>query len=189
MSKPKLKPIVVVDSNALVSTCGKFRYWLYRIWDESLPTLVFIMLNPSTADARENDQTVRKCMGFAQHHGYGGIVILNLYAFRARRPTDLKAAGYPVGPDADMWINWFLDSDHKLDGFGRSMTVVCAWGANAAHQSHHARIKQVMSIVDDNLHTTHCLATGHNNVPRHPLMLSYANKPTIWWPAPFGDAP
>jgi hypothetical protein len=75
--------------NALLSACGYYRYWLSREWDDSLPIVTFIMMNPSTADAFNDDATIRKCVGFAKAWGFGRIRVVNLFALRSREPLDL----------------------------------------------------------------------------------------------------
>src|SRR5437868_12651695 len=72
--------------SAVISPCGKFRYRLTRQWGEGA-ALPFVMLNPSTADAEQDDPTIRKCVGFAKRMGYDGIEVVNLYAYRATKPT------------------------------------------------------------------------------------------------------
>jgi hypothetical protein len=147
-------------SNALISACGLFRYWLTRTWDPALPVLVFVMLNPSTADARLDDPTIRKCIEFARRMGYGGIVVVNLFAFRATNPKDLKAAGYQVGRDNDQYI--------KEACQGRD--VVCAWGSNARGL---ARPSVVLALLRAWGVMPMALRLTDDGVPWHPLMLSY----------------
>lgn len=78
-----------MEKKATLSDCGKYRYELSRIWDNSLPIVLFIMHNPSTADANEDDPTIRRCIGFAKQWGYGGIMVGNLFPYRATDPKEL----------------------------------------------------------------------------------------------------
>ena len=71
---------------AVISDCKRYRYRLWRIWNGSQSRLVFVMLNPSTADGEQDDPTIRKCVGFAERLGYGGIEVVNLFAWRATDP-------------------------------------------------------------------------------------------------------
>jgi hypothetical protein len=89
-----------VIGSADISPCGRYRYTLHRTWgaSERPRGAVFVMLNPSTADAEKSDATVRKCIGFAQRWGLDGISIVNLFAFRSRHPGDLALQADPVGP-------------------------------------------------------------------------------------------
>jgi hypothetical protein len=94
----KLSAAGVATSDALISDCGIYRYMLTRKWEPSCYSLPIIMLNPSTADAREDDPTIRRCMSFARREGYGGIWVQNLFAYRATSPAAMKAATDPFGP-------------------------------------------------------------------------------------------
>ena len=76
---------------AIISPCGQFRYWLRRQWGGD-GTLLYVMLNPSTADADVDDATVRRCIRFARDHGFGAMEVVNLFAHRATKPADLRAA-------------------------------------------------------------------------------------------------
>lgn len=84
-------------NGALISEDQLYRYSLWRIWDNSLPKVMWIMLNPSTADGDVDDPTIRRCMGFAKSWGYGGIMVGNLFAFRATDPKQLTAIDNPEG--------------------------------------------------------------------------------------------
>lgn len=151
-------------SEALISECGLFRYYLYRQWDDKLPLLAFVMLNPSTADATVNDATIKKCISFAIALGYGGIVVLNLYAYRATKPADLKRAGYPIGANTDTVIQLILP--------GVAATV-CAWGANARQRPE--RAAQVLEIIRRHS-AVYALRLLDDGVPEHPLYLPHTCK-------------
>ena len=113
-----------MKKSALISECGNYRYSLSRIWDESLPKLLFIMLNPSTADADNDDPTIRRCIGFAKGWGYGGIVVGNLYAYRSTNPMKLifeASIGTDiVGPDNDRYLQ---------EMSAQCSEIVFAWGS------------------------------------------------------------
>lgn len=151
--------------DAIISECGTFRYWLRRQWDSALPTLAFIMLNPSTADADIDDPTIRKCIGFARRLGFGGIVVVNLFAFRATQPADLKRAGYPAGPENNQYIAMAAGAANQG---GR---VVCAWGVNARKLSRPAEVLESLHRYGV---TPHALKLTDDGVPWHPLMLPYS---------------
>jgi hypothetical protein len=138
----------------------EYRYTLTRIWDSALPMITFVLLNPSTADAVELDPTLRRCVGFAKREGNGGMVILNLYAFRTKDPKVLMAAANPVGPDNDRVLA-------EITG-----TVVAGWGTNA----HPARVAQALALLP-RLHALGVTKDGH---PRHPLYVP-ADAPLIEW--------
>lgn len=158
---------MIVTGDALISDCGLYRYWLSRIWDEDLPILLWVLLNPSTADASKDDQTLRKGMGFARRWGYGGVIFVNLFAFRATKPADMKAAEDPVGPD---------NNKHLMDMACKTLgRVVYAWGR---HGTHLGRDKEVVELLGS--FNTWCLGKNKDGTPRHPLMLAYTTPLEGW---------
>ena len=88
------------SSGATFSPCRRYRYTLWRQWDER-PPATFIMLNPSTADETANDPTVERCQRRAQAMGYGGVRVANIFALRSTDPRALYTAEDPVGPEND----------------------------------------------------------------------------------------
>ena len=148
-----------VGMSAVISACGRYRYNLVCAWDLTKPRLCFCMLNPSTADGYVDDATVRRCVGFARGWGYGSVEIVNLFAYRTKDPSALKAAGWPVGPENDAHI--FRAAVH-------AMNVICAWGSNARG---HARVDQVLELIRL-CHAPLCLARSSvDGTPKHPLYL------------------
>lgn len=144
---------------ALLSDCQKFRYALVRRWGQGKP-LLFVMLNPSTADAVEDDATIRRCAGFATSHAFGAFEVVNLFAYRATDPQELRAAGWQVGPDNDR---------HIADAVQRAGAICVAWGANAKGLSRPAEVMRLLR-----LHATvpiQCLGLTASGHPQHPLML------------------
>lgn len=145
--------------SAVISDCGRFRYRLSRRWDDDAP-LLYVMLNPSTADGEQDDPTIRRCTTFALAHGFGAFEVVNLFAYRATKPADLAAAGWPVGPD----------NDAHITAAASSAGLVCAaWGANAAGL---ARPQAVLSMLLGVGTPIACLGLTRSGYPRHPLMLS-----------------
>ncbi|OLP04655.1 DUF1643 domain-containing protein [Rhodoferax antarcticus] len=124
-----------------------------------MPRVVYIMLNPSTADADVDDATIRKCAGFGKRLGYGGFDVVNLYAFRATKPADLKQASYPVGERNDEFIRSSLLT---------TSTVICAWGSNAKGL---ARPVEVLTLLKSIGKKPMALQINAGGVPAHPLML------------------
>lgn len=147
---------------AVISPRETFRYILGRSWDIGLPSLTFVMLNPSIADAAQDDPTIRKCIGFAARLGYGGIEVTNLFAFRATDPALLRRGGYQVGPENDYWIRRAIHGGQP---------VVCAWGAHARGLSRQA---DVLGIIRRDSARPMSLALTEDGIPRHPLMLPYS---------------
>lgn len=154
------------STEAVLSDCGNYRYSLTREWDPTLDTLLWIMLNPSTADASEDDPTIRRVVGFSRQWGYGSAVIVNAFALRSTDPAALPSHPDPVGPDNDQYIRrWSLAADH----------AVCAWGA---HGGLHGRHVTVLSILRDHACSAMCLGTTKDGAPKHPLYLA-ASTPLI----------
>jgi hypothetical protein len=162
---------MTMQTHAVISADGIYRYELGRTWDESLPPMTFVMLNPSTADAELDDPTIRRCIGFAKREGAGGILVANLYAFRATDPKVMLRAVDPVGSENDMTILRLVS--YALMRGGR---VVVAWGANAdARRVRHVR-KLLYPLA------LHCLGVTKDGHPKHPLYIS-GDAPLIEWPA------
>lgn len=157
-----------IRGNAVFSECGNYRYALSRVWDTSLPAVMFIGLNPSTADATVNDPTVRRCIGFAHSWGYGTIYMMNLFAFRATNPKVMQAAERPIGPDTDVWLKRVWD---------RSKMHIAAWGANGGYL---ARDVFVPKKLDPHEIMLYCLGTTKGGMPRHPLYIKADTKPIPW---------
>ena len=114
--------------SAIISDCGKYRYELHREWDKDKGKVLFIMLNPSTANAIHDDLTTIRCINFAKKWGYGGLMIGNIYPFRAKRPKDLKE--WLNTPNNGLWENreYNIDSVHIMAH--EAELIVCAWGCN-----------------------------------------------------------
>jgi len=91
-------------AEARFSRCGRYRWWLSRRWRDGAPTLLFLGLNPSSADGRRDDPTLRRLIGFADGWGYGAVEVLNLFAWISADPKELRQAAEPVGSRTDAWI-------------------------------------------------------------------------------------
>lgn len=162
-----LFPLADVDgehlSRATISACGEYRYTLDRVWDASLPIALFVMLNPSVADASVNDKTILKCTMYAKREGYGGLTVVNLFALRSTDPRLLTQHPAPVGADNDAWITVALGS--------KPAVVICAWGAHPAAPERAVRVLQILAAHDV---PVKCLGTTQKGHPRHPLYLPNA---------------
>ena len=112
---------------AIISDCGKYRYELHREWDKKKRKVLFIMLNPSTADGLNNDLTTIRCINFAKKWGYGGIMIGNIYPFRAKRPKDLKKW---IDDDTISLESYSSNVAHVEEMAEQADMIVCAWGCN-----------------------------------------------------------
>ena len=101
-----------------------YRYALYRTWDETKPRVMFIGLNPSTADESKDDPTIRRCKNYAFDWGYGGLIMANLFALRATKPKIMKEHALPIGRDNNYWLE-SLARDAEI--------IIAAWGVNGSH--------------------------------------------------------
>ena len=113
---------------AIISKCEKYRYKLTRTWDEDKGKVLFIMLNPSTANHIENDLTTIRCINFAEKWGYGGIMIGNIYPFRAKRPKDLRK--WLNDPTIPLDRGYRTNRVHVEEMADQADLIVCAWGCN-----------------------------------------------------------
>ena len=151
-----------IRSTARLSECGRYRYELYRQWDESKSDVLFVMLNPSTADHTKDDRTIMRCVGFAQRWGYGGLLVGNLFALRSTNPEKLYRNVDPVG----------LDNDAALQSMvARVDVVIAAWGNHGELQNRNAA---VLPLLSGKCHALLKNKTGH---PAHPSRLSYNAVP------------
>lgn len=150
-----------MNKGAYISECGKYRYWLQRSWDGGRGKYVtFIMLNPSTADANIDDPTIRRCIGYAKDWGYSGLTVLNLFAYRATSPKDMKNAKDPIGYKSEMYLNNFISS---ADG-----PIICAWGN---HGSFMNADEYVLKMIRNAGKIPMALKVSKGGNPSHPLYL------------------
>lgn len=153
---------------------GNFRYRLWRHWDIKAPHVLFVMLNPSTADAQTDDPTIRKCIGFAKHWHFGGIEVANLYAYRATDPAKIRQ----IGPSAIGRSNHasILRAINRHPGL-----IVVAWGA--IHPEHIEHADQMTVLLRNSGRQLHCLGHTIRGFPWHPLRVAYARPLEIFCPA------
>ena len=153
------------ESGAHISTCGLYRWKLWRGWRRNWrdSAVVWVLLNPSTADAYEDDHTIRRCISFSKAWGAGGMIVVNLFAFRATDPKDLIRAADPVGSRNDEYL-----FDAAGDGWNRQPLVVAAWGAHDFAQSRAATVYRRLTT------DWWCLGTTKNGHPRHPSRVGNA---------------
>jgi hypothetical protein len=161
-------------SGAVISPDGVYRYRLWRIWDDDLFPTAFVMLNPSTADASVDDPTIRRCMGFARLWGAGGIVVVNLFAFRTTDPKILFGPQSAERGDGNVGNE---NDEHIRKVLGVVDNVVCAWGAHPLAAS---RAREVLALFPSGVEVS-CLGTTKDGHPKHPLYLR-ANTARV----PFG---
>jgi hypothetical protein len=147
-----------IQRGAAISSCGRYRYHLWREWDPAQPRMLLIMLNPSMADHRRDDHTITKSIAIARHLGCGRLDVGNLGAFRSPHPADLRTAGDPIGPHNDRHLRRMLKA---------ADVVVCAWGANAAALP--GRPEAVGKLIRKSGHEPYALKLTGGGYPSHPL--------------------
>jgi hypothetical protein len=152
---------------AIFSPNRQYRYRLTRTWGNG-PSLIFLLHNPSTADERKDDPTITRCMGRASNEGYGGVVILNLFAMRATDPKDLLYVEDAIGPENDAYLHNELSNAHR---------IVCAWGN--LHKKLATRENQVLTLIG--ARQLYCLKINESSgSPGHPLYLAMNLKIKPW---------
>lgn len=151
-----------VMGSAVISGCGSYRYQLWRSWLGGEGYVLIVGLNPSKADAAQDDPTIRRCVDFAQRWGFSALAMGNLFAFRATKPEDMMAADDPVGPENDVHLEQMA--------LGARL-VVAAWGTQGSWRA---------ETVRNTLPNLHYLALSKDGQPRHPLYLPKNLVPTPW---------
>ena len=160
------KKICSSPTGAEFSPCKRWRYLLWRRWDPAKPVANFLMLNPSTADEHKLDPTCARAREYADRWGYGGLIVTNVFGWRATDPKVMRSIEDPVGSGNDAAI---VRAAKEAD------LLVCAWGN---HGSHKERSKQIKNLLQgQKLHT---LRVNANGEPAHPLYLPSKLKPTSW---------
>ena len=143
----------IIKKSAIFSPCNQYRYSLSRVWNLSQKPALIIGLNPSTADEKKDDPTIRRSMHYAYRWGFGGLIMVNLFAFKATLPSDLRKANHPIGEDN----NKFIIEHQKESGI-----VLVAWGNDGAL---HNRDKEVLDLINNPM----CLKVNKTGQPAHPL--------------------
>ncbi len=173
--------------SAYISECGLYRYTLSRDWDQDLPCVYWIMLNPSTADATKDDPTIRRCINYSKAWGFGGAAILNLFAYRATQVKDLKQAHKDgidiIGPEN----NWQLrtvatvvnpkkskDKHGNITIKKKDDIAIAAWGNDGVLGD---RSQEVLKLFEE----IRCLRINKKSKqPSHPLYLPKILTPMYW---------
>jgi hypothetical protein len=158
-----------------LSADALYRWELTRIWDRSCGRVAFVMLNPSTAGAIDDDATIRRCLGFARAWGFGGLVVRNLYALRSTEPANLWSHPDPIG----------VDNDRYLARCALDELVVCAWGVHGARDGRGEAVAANLRALRSDLRKRgtvelHYLELTKEGQPRHPLYIKADRRPTRW---------
>ena len=150
----------------------EYRYELIRIWDESLPIVLFVMMNPSVANISADDLTVAKCRRYAEDWGFGTLLVGNTFAYRATDQRALLSVSDPIGPQNDR---------HLVAMAEIARLIVFAYGQ--PHKSLRARGLAVARRLSKNgTRPLHALELSQDGTPKHPLYLKGSLKPTLWSP-------
>jgi hypothetical protein len=149
---------------------GTYRYALWRIWDQSKPRPIFIGLNPSTADAENDDPTIRRCINFAKAWGGGGVIMLNLFAYRSTKPEGLHKVSDPIGPDNNKWLDFYTSKSNSV--------IIAAWGAGVKSSPIEQRDKHVLNRLTK-YHQLYHLGLTKEGYPRHPLYVKGTTLPIL----------
>lgn len=162
-----------VSGRAIFSECGRYRYTLERSWASAPRYVLWIMLNPSTADASQNDATIRRCIGYARAWGYTGILVGNLYAWRSTSPRGLYSA-----PDGSVGAIGEDNDRHLRDMLERASLLVCAWGQLGPTTLASNRVLQIFR--PPCRLEPHALRFNASGEPSHPLRLAGNLEPVRW---------
>jgi len=161
-----------MTGTAIISPCGAYRYRLERHGLSGAGAIAWIMVNPSTADAKEDDATIRKVVGFTERLGGGWAIVGNKFAYRATDVRELRTAKDPRGPE---------NTTHLSQIMCDAPTVIAAWGPLAKLPKHlRNRWRTVVDLADHLGVQLMCLGTAQDGQPRHPLMLAYDTPLTPW---------
>ena len=153
---------MTMQKDAITSKDCLYRYSLERTWDTSKERVLFIMLNPSTADAIKDDATIKKCVGFARRWGYGGITVGNLFALRSRDPHGLLGPHDPVGPKNNSYLEQLA---------AECPVVVAAWGNSGKKPGLRHLFQERESFTKKLLQgRMQSLGTNKDGTPKHPVL-------------------
>jgi hypothetical protein len=168
--RPMIRKGREIESAALFSPSNVHRYTLTRDWSADFltakTTVLWIMLNPSTASATKDDATIRRCMDYAMAWGFGRMIVCNLFTYRATQPQMMISHKEPNGQDADQHI---LREAHAAD------LIVCGWGKHG--KCHGGRDEQVLRLLRGAQLKLTCLHRNDDGTPTHPLFLPLGAKP------------
>lgn len=146
-----------LESTAVISDCKKYRYLLRRMWDELRIRALFVMLNPSIADATIDDPTIKSCVRLCKANNFGSLEAVNLFAYRATNPSELLEVDDPIGSRNDYTIEAAIS---------RCDLLICAWGANKFAEQ---RAKTVQRMLRSFRPATFCFGVTKDKQPKHPL--------------------
>ena len=154
-------PFEEYENNAVFSDCRKYRYALWRIWDNSKPSIMFIGLNPSSASENANDPTIRRVIAFAKKWGYGGVYMMNCFPFISTDPSVLKEFYDTPFHDVEDFENF----RQLLEVSKKCKEIVFAWGNFEV-------VKERANSISKHFPEAKALIKNKDGSPRHPLYVS-----------------
>ncbi|MFA5490202.1 MAG: DUF1643 domain-containing protein [Candidimonas sp.] len=154
-----------LTSRAILSDDHKHRFWLSRQWATG-PLVIFVMHNPSTADADIDDPTIRRCIAFAEQWGYGGLGVVNRFSIRSSNPDDLWKTAYPNHQINDKILNHVVE---------KCESIVAAWGKHGKNAYQRSVISERDNFIFNLCHrykrNISYIEVTKEGIPRHPLYL------------------
>lgn len=166
---PEFSQSTSLTMGAWFDPTGLYRYSLWREWSTSHSRVAFVMLNPSTANATQNDPTIRRCMQFAKGWGYGSLEVVNLFAYRTPCPAQLHQVHNPVGDDNDRAL---------LTAAERAAMLLIAWGNGGRLYERDRTVLNWLAAI----RPVYCLGTNQSGQPCHPLYLRSDTQPRLFQP-------
>ena len=142
----------------------QYRYLLSRVWEEHLPIVTFVGLNPSVADDVDDDPTTKRCMDFAKRWGFGGVKLVNLFAHVSTDRKALRTTLDPIGPEND---------DYLISSYKNSDIIVAAWGNDGKLLSRARMVRKHIPVML-------CLDINKSGEPKHPLYVKSGALPYLY---------
>jgi hypothetical protein len=166
-----------METGAVISRDGVYRYKLSRVWIPSKPALTILMLNPSTADEKKDDPTIRKCLWYAGTWHYGGINVVNYCAYRTPMPTSLFTAQKLnkdiIGPENLKWLTTMIQGNDVLIACGNQIELI----ANRDY------VKAVRMVLETAANAVYCIGKTGGGYPKHPLYVGKNTERMVFeWP-------
>ena len=154
---------------SVMSACKTYRYQLHRSWDDSLPTVCYVLLNPSTADATVDDPTVLRCVERAKRLGFGSLSMVNLFSFRATKPIQMMRSKVdPIGVHTDSYIT---------EAAEQAKMIICGWSKHGHFLGRHDYVLRF--VLRPFVKKCYALRMNKDNTPSHPLYLPYDIQPFL----------
>lgn len=157
-----------------------YRYCLWGRVSASERVVAFVLLNPSKATHEMDDPTMVKCFGYGERWGFGVVVLVNAFAWRATDPKELKAAvmhgADPVGPANDFVLRTVVQVTPRPE------FIVCGWGQHARLETRSGEMRswQMRKVLKAAGADTRVLKLAKNGEPYHPLYLKNELGPRRW---------